>query len=67
MSDESSDGIELERVNSLEKPRIYESVPEDTYFKFKLKDKFHKTYMKLEYVLREGKILPYMTVLKGAT
>ena len=65
MSDESSDGIELERVDSLEKPTTYERAPEDTYYKIKMKDKCHKTYMKLEYVLKEGRSLPYMTVLKG--
>ena len=54
---------ELERASSVSStPDLYETVPEDTEFKFKLYGKsYSKSGTKFVYTLKEGRHLPYDT------
>ena len=61
---DSSFECEIERVNS-EKDQAFDAVPGNSVFKFKLKDKNAKTYQFFPYELKEGKVLPYTTLIKG--
>ena len=61
---DSSFECEIERVSS-EKDQAFDAVPGNKVFRFKFKDKDGKTYKFFPYELKEGKVLPYTTVLKG--
>ena len=61
MSDQE---VRIERINSVEET-IYDKVPENKVFTLTFKDKDQKTYKILEYVLKEGRFLPYNVNLKG--
>ena len=65
MSDTHSDGLRLERVNSLEPVVEYDRVPKQMPFIFIFKDKDKKSYAFFEYSLAKDKLLPYVTCLKG--
>ena len=56
--------FEIERVLSEEEGSENE-VPRNITYLLKLKDSESKTYAAVQYVLAEGKTLPYSTILKG--
>ena len=58
MCESSDEDMVIERVTS-ETEKTYDKVPADTMFTFKLKTKENKTYDRFEFVLKEGKVLPY--------
>ena len=62
MLEDSSDDEPLTRVNS--GPKLYEIVPYDKLFKLKIVRK-NGEKIKFEYLLKEGRPLPYQTVLEG--
>ena len=62
---DSSFEMELERASSEKKARIYEVVPKDTSIKLKFKACDGKTYKFFEFILKEGKSLPYELLCKG--
>ena len=61
----SDEELSIERVNSAKATPKFTVVPKDTKYIFKFKDKAGKAYSLVEYNLREGKKLPYNTVIKG--
>ena len=65
MSSSSDDDFELEQVLSQGKLPEYSVVPSDTKYSFKLKKSNGELYCKVEYILRKGKKLPYVTFVKG--
>ena len=65
MCDSSFEG-EIERVLS-EKEQAFGKVPRDTLYTFKFKDVKGTTYKIVQYLLEEGKTLPYSTVVKSGS
>ena len=62
MIEDSSDDEPLTRVNS--GPKLYNIVPYDKLFKIKIVRKSGEK-IKFEYLLKEGRPLPFETVLEG--
>ena len=65
MCDSSFEG-EIERVFS-EKEKAFDKVPQDTLYMFKFKDVKSTTYKIFQYLLEEGKTLPYSTIVKSGS
>ena len=56
--------VAIERVRS-EQEVAYDKVPGDVIFLLKFRNKDGKVYRINEYVLKKGRFLPYLAVLKG--
>ena len=63
--DSSGDELTIERVNSQKVTPTYNVVPNNVKYTFKFKNRSGKAYSLMEYILNEGKRLPYITVIKG--
>ena len=60
--DDSNSGFEL--LSSQEK-RPYDVVPQETFFKFKIKSESGDISRKISYKLKQGSTLPYTTNIGG--